>query len=297
VSIAPRCVIVERPTEMQGLLARHGTREQTRFFLAGRGLDLAEVESRHQRAEAARATVTAAIPADWRVASIDRADLDRFLFAEDDIVVALGQDGLVANVAKYLEGQPVVGVNPDPGRYPGVLVNQAPDAVGDLLADLAAGRATVQTRTMVRATLDDGQQVDALNELFIGHRTHQSARYTLTVAGVTETQSSSGLVVATGTGATGWAQSISHDRGTQFGLPTVSDARLAWFVREAWESPATGAELREGLVERGEQLQLTSELGEDGVVFGDGIEADSLTIDWGQTLTVMVSDRSLSLVV
>lgn len=41
-----------------------------------------------------------------------RGDLDRFLFEPDDIVLALGQDGLVANVAKYLDGQPVIGSNP-----------------------------------------------------------------------------------------------------------------------------------------------------------------------------------------
>ena len=41
-----------------------------------------------------------------------RGDLDRFLFEPDDLVVIVGQDGLVANVSKYLDGQPVVGINP-----------------------------------------------------------------------------------------------------------------------------------------------------------------------------------------
>jgi len=60
--------------------------------------------------------VLGAIPSDWRRARVDRADLDRFLFEPEDVVVAVGQDGLVANVAKYLTGQPVIGCNPDPKR-------------------------------------------------------------------------------------------------------------------------------------------------------------------------------------
>ena len=31
----------------------------------------------------------------------------------EDIVVVVGQDGLVANTLKYLQGQPVIAVNPD----------------------------------------------------------------------------------------------------------------------------------------------------------------------------------------
>ena len=86
-------------------------------------------------------------------------------------MLALGQDGLVANVAKYLDGQPVIGLNPEPERFPGVLVSHPPEAVGDLCADLVAGRAGFEQRTMVRARLDDGQALLALNEIFVGHRT------------------------------------------------------------------------------------------------------------------------------
>ncbi|MEI9866324.1 MAG: hypothetical protein WDN00_17560 [Limisphaerales bacterium] len=45
---------------------------------------------------------------------VDRSFLPNFVFAPEDTVVTLGQDGLVANTLKYLDGQPVVGVNPDP---------------------------------------------------------------------------------------------------------------------------------------------------------------------------------------
>jgi hypothetical protein len=291
-----RAVLVERPTEYAELLARHGTREQARFFLAGRGQEIETVERRHGIAEEVRAWVLAQIPVDWRRATVQRAELDRFLFEPEDVVLVVGQDGLVANVAKYLDGQPVIGLNPEPDRYPGVLVPHPPKAAADLLRDVAAGRERAEPLTMASAALDDGQTLLALNELFVGHRTHQSARYTLSHGPETERQSSSGVIFATGTGATGWAASIGRERAHPVELPAPTDPWLAFFVREAWPSPATGTELTEGAFGPPASVRVTCELGEGGVVFADGIEADRLELQWGQTVTITTADRRLMLV-
>src|SRR6187200_519644 len=221
--MVPRGVLVERPSEYDELLARHATHEQVRFFLEQRGRALDEVLERHAALAATHRSVLGAVPADWRAATVLRADLDRFLFEPGDLVLALGQDGLVANVAKYLDGQPVIGLNPDPEHVPGVLVRNPPGAAGDLIADLARGAARVEERTMARALLDDGQEVLALNEIFVGHVTHQSARYTIALGDRTERQSSSGIIAATGTGATGWAASINRQLAAPLALPAPTD--------------------------------------------------------------------------
>jgi hypothetical protein len=95
----PRLVIVNRRTELQELLDRHATRGQAEFFLRTRGRTLQDVQERHDRLTAALTTVRAAIPAEWRHAEVERADLSRFLLTPDDIIAVVGQDGLVANVA------------------------------------------------------------------------------------------------------------------------------------------------------------------------------------------------------
>jgi hypothetical protein len=294
--VVRRAVVVERPTEYSELLARHGTREQARFFLAGRGQGIEELERRHRIAEEVRAQALAAIPVDWRRATVQRAELDRFLFEPEDVVVVVGQDGLVANVAKYLDGQPVIGLNPEPERHPGVLVPHRPAAAGDLLQDVAAGRERLEARTMASAALDDGQTLLALNELFVGHRTHQSARYTLSSGGQTERQSSSGVIFATGTGATGWAASIARERAHPVELPAPTDPWLSFFVREAWPSPGTGTDITEGTFGPPASVTITCELGDGGVVFADGIEADRLELQWGQTVAIATADRRLMLV-
>ncbi|RWE65115.1 MAG: hypothetical protein EOS63_34985, partial [Mesorhizobium sp.] len=204
----PRAVFVTRETDYELLIAHHATRGQARFFLETRGQRLEDVEARHDRFHAVLGTARASVPADWRQTLVSRADLNRFLFAPDDVIVAVGQDGLVANVAKYLNGQPVLGVNPAPDLYDGVLVRIGTGRLARLLVASAAGDVDMESRTMVQAELGEGETLLALNEIFVGHRSHQSARYRIEAEGEAEDHSSSGLIVASGTGATGWARSI-----------------------------------------------------------------------------------------
>ena len=293
----PRVVLVTRPTELDRLVARHGTRAQADFFLRTRGQSIAQVDARHAAFERALALVMNAIPVQWRRNRIDRADLDRFLFEPDDIVVALGQDGLVANVAKYLAGQPVIGLNPAPHLYEGVLVPHRPEAAEDLLRVAAAGKGKYQERTMVEAALDDGQRLIALNEIFVGHRTHQSARYRITWDEQAEQHSSSGLIVATGTGATGWARSIHRERTSALPLPKPTSGELVLFVREAWPSVATGTALTQAIVTEGRAVEVVSEMDDDGVIFGDGIESDRIEFSWGRRVTLRAAATRLRLLV
>jgi len=277
-----RAVIVHRRTELDELMDRHVTRGQVEFFLASRKRSLADVQARHDRITQARRDVVNGLPNDWAVATVERADLDRFLFASEDVIVIVGQDGLVANVSKYLTRQLVIGVNPEPGINPGVLVRHDPAQGLELLLDSQSAKvvnlATVELRT------DSGETLVGLNDIYFGQQTHQSARYVLTVPSGTERQSSSGIIIGTGTGSTGWCASLAHDRGIDE-LPELTDARLAWFVREAWPSPATGVELTAGLL--APEQKMTIEVQSDELVaFGDGIEDDRVRVSWGQSVEV-----------
>ncbi len=292
----PRVVVVTRASEYDALLARHGTEPQIRFFLEQRGQSLDAVRRRHERWLGALDAVSQAIPPEWRRTRVNRPELSRFLFEPGDLVVAAGQDGLVANLAKYLRGQLVLGINPDAEQFDGVLVPHPPGRTKKLLAAMAAGRAEVEERTMVRGSLDDGQSLVALNEIFVGHRSHQSARYRLRLGTRAERQSSSGLIVATGTGAKGWARSINGERAHPLQLPKPGDWALALFVREPFPSVSTGTSLDGGLVSRGAQLEIVSEMDDGGVVFGDGIEDDRLDFAWGMKLQISIDEQRLRLV-
>ncbi len=256
-----RAVIVRRPTEYDELMDRYSTRGQVEFVLRSRGRSLEAVERAHESHLAALARVRAGIPDGWASADVERDSLSRFLFAPEDVIVVVGPDGLVANVAKYAGDQVVVGINSVPQSNAGVLVRCTPD-----------------------------QGVGAL----IGHPSHQSARYELSLGPSVERQSSSGVVVSTGTGATGWGASLK--RGRAMGkMPAPTSPSLAWFVREAWPSPYTGIEHTEGILDEDEELSLV--VGSESLVlFGDGMESDRLTLTWGQSVRVSRAPRALSLV-
>ena len=290
-----RAVIVRRPTEYDELMDRYSTRGQVEFVLRSRGRSLEEVERAHECHLAALARVRAGIPDGWASADVERDSLSRFLFAPEDVIVVVGPDGLVANVAKYVGDQVVVGVNSVPQANAGVLVRCTPEQGVGALHRLETGSdLRVDHLTMVRAAADDSRTLTALNEVFIGHSSHQSARYELTLGSRAERQSSSGVVVSTGTGATGWGASLK--RGRHMGdLPAPTSHSLAWFVREAWPSPHTGTNCTEGILGEGEELSLV--VGSESLVlFGDGIESDRLTLTWGQSVQVSRAPRALSLV-
>lgn len=301
-SLQPRAVLVYRRSEYDELLMRHGTRQQAAFFLDGRGSSLDDLAARHELLRSAREVVLPAIPTEWRRATVERADLHRFDFTDDDIVIIVGQDGLVANTAKYLDGQPVIGINPEPDRNPGVLVRHRAESIRDLLSIALAwsdgsSEGRCERRTMVTARTDDGQELHALNEVYVGHRSHQSARYRIELSdGTVERQSSSGVLIGTGTGATGWLRSVWQERRSDLDLPAPTQGRLCWFVREAWPSIATGTSRTEGALEPGVPLTLHAE-SDELVCFGDGIESDALRLTWGQALTVTAATRTLNLVV
>ncbi|MEV8286035.1 hypothetical protein [Streptomyces niveus] len=299
-TLAPRAVLVHRTTEYEELLARHGTHGQAAFFLSSRGRDIREVAERHHRTHRALIDVAAAVPHRWRQSRVERADLDRFLFGPEDVVVVAGQDGLVANAAKYLSGQPVVGIDTDPGRNPGVLVRHRAADTGKLLAEAVGGRGAADELTMVEAVADDSQRLLALNEICLGPAGHQTVRYRLSTdarpasSTAPEPQASSGVLVGTGTGATGWLRSLWQERASALPLPGPADRRLLWFVREAWPSPTTGTSLVSGALTPTDRLRLTVE-SDRLIAFGDGMESDALTLTWGQTVHVGVSATRLRL--
>jgi hypothetical protein len=103
-------------------------------------------------------------------------------------------------------------------------------------------------------------------------------------------------VISTGTGATGWAASLHRERHSQLVLPGPQDGQLAFFVREPWPSPVTAVELTEGLLKTDALLTIRSQNPEDAVIFGDGIEADRIPLDWGQEITLGPAAETLALV-
>ena len=202
-------IIVRAKTRLEQLTARYNTAAQARFVLERAGGSFDDYQAEHERFEQALSRVQRELSQVVKSKVVDREFLPSFIFADDQVVVVVGQDGLVANAAKYVRGRPLVAVNPDPDRYDGVLLPFRPDTCRAAVQAVAKGSDyPVRTQYLAQATLQDGQRLLAFNDLFIGAASHVSARYRLTFTGRTEEHSSSGIIVATPAGSTGWLSSI-----------------------------------------------------------------------------------------
>lgn len=305
-----KLVLVTRKTRLEELIERFNTREQARFYVEHMGLSFAEYDAEHaaytEAVRRLRRELAGLLP---KMQVIDRAFLTNFLFTPQDLVVTAGPDGLVVNAAKYLDGQPVVAVNPDSARNDGVLLPFRPEQARAAVVRAVEGKAVFRAVTMAEAMLNDGQRLLAFNDFLIGRRTHVSARYRLAWRGAREAQSSSGVLVSTGAGSTGWLSSTRHMAAAVAGLlrhepaPALpelrlnwEDRRLAFVVREPFLSRTSGVTLAAGLLEPGEALELESLMPEGGVIFSDGMEADALAFNSGMVASVRAAERQTRLV-
>lgn len=304
-----KIVLVTRKTRLEDLIIRFHTLAQAKFYIEHMGADFADYLGEHESYQAA-VRVTLDSLEEWgRYQRIDRSFLPNFLFAPDDIVVALGQDGLVANTIKYLDGQPLIGVNPDTYRYDGVLLPFEPRDLKLLMAETASNKRAHEAVTMAKATLSDSQILYAVNDLFIGPKSHTSARYEIQWGKHKEIQSSSGVIVSTGLGSTGWMKSIVTGsvgiaagvlhKKTDFEYSAADwDSDTLYFaVREPFPSRASEAKLVFGEINARKPLTLSSRMPENGVIFSDGIETDFLDFNSGATAVITVAEKQGRLVV
>jgi hypothetical protein len=280
-----------------------------RFYVEHLGADFSDYQREHDVYWQQRHHAGLALAQWGRYQIIDRSFLPNFIFGPSDMVVALGQDGLVANTMKYLDGHPLIGVNPDAARYDGILLPFVAADLTVLLAEVAADKRQFKAVTMAKATLTDGQVLYAVNDLFIGARTHTSAIYEIAAGDRKETQSSSGLIVATGLGSTAWFKSIvtgslaiagafgSERAATPYAPSPWDSGELRFAVREPFPSRTSQTNLVCGRVTASERLRLRSLMPENGVIFSDGIEADRLDFNSGTEVQITVAERQGRLVV
>jgi hypothetical protein len=301
-----KLVVVTRRTRLEELIARFNTPGQARFYIEQAGGDFAEYQLEHDAYQRGLDRVRREVEFGFPRQFLDRGLLPTYTFGPPDLVVTLGQDGLVANTAKYAGSQPIVGVNPDPARFDGILLPFTPAEARAAVARVLEGRAATRAVTLAEAVLADGQRLLAFNDLFVGAGTHVSARYLLRAGGRDEVQSSSGLLVSTGAGSTGWMSSVFNMAGgvARFTGGTSGpamrleweDRRLLFAVREPFRSRHSAADLVAGLVEPGEELVLESRMPSGGVIFSDGIETDFLDFNAGAVARIRAASRRAVLV-
>jgi len=310
ITMYEKIILVTRKTRFEGLIERFNTAAQAKFYIEHSGGNFAFYVQEHETYYAALAELRRGLQRLRKVQVIERAFLPNFLFSAEDLVVTIGIDGLVVNTAKYLTGQLLVAINPDPVHIDGILLPFVVANGVSAVRQVLAGDCQVREVTMAEVQLNDGQRLLAFNDLFIGVRSHTSARYRIAIGGDAERHSSSGIIVSTGAGSTGWLSSLFNmTRGmmqTFYPQASISPQplRLPWnadhlvyIVREPFVSKTSGATLVCGSITRESPLRLESETPAGGVIFSDGVESDYLAFNSGALATIGIAEQRTHLVV
>ena len=339
----PGIAVVCAPTRLEGLRRRWGTAGQAKFRLkqahahelalrsapqaallerrhgkvasttktfqpaAQQQTEFAEYEQEDQVYRGVIERLEAELQFGLPVKRVERSFVPNFDFGTCEVVVVVGQDGLVANTAKYVGNLPIVAVNPDPRRIDGILLPFQASQAQTIVRRVLDGKARNRPVTLAEVELNDGQRMLAFNDFFVGAASHVSARYVLEAEGRSEPQSSSGLIVSTGAGSTGWLSSVFNMAGgiakfqgrepSQRPQLAWEDRRLVWAVREPFVSKRSQATLVAGWIGEGQELIVESLMPESGVIFSDGIENDFLPFTSGVIARLRISRQMANLVV
>jgi NAD kinase len=306
-----RIILTYRRSRLQELIARHNTQEQARFYIEHLGGDFEDYVREDTVLTEVLQTAERDLRQLGRVQRLERGFLPNYLFGPEDIVVAIGQDGLVANTIKYLDGQPVVAINPDASRYEGVLLPFSPRELTTIVKETINHSRQNSTISLAQAKLSDGQMLLAVNDFFIGPGRHTTASYTIRHNEQSERQMSSGVIVSTGLGITGWFRSIVNgstgilesflgekvDLDPKRWTTAWDDRSLFFVVREPYLGRMSTAEMTIGQVKEGSALILESAMGEGGVIFSDGMLDDAVTFLAGVRAEISLANRQGRLVI
>ena len=298
-------IIVKNKTRLELLIERFNTKAQAKFYIERQGGNFEDYENEHEIFQNSLDSLQLQLSKVIKNKIVERNFVSSFLFSENQLIIVIGQDGLVANTAKYSKNIPIIAVNPDKERYDGVLLPFDPFNFIEGVENVLNNRFNSKTMQFAEAKLDDGQRLLAFNDLFIGASTHISAKYKIEFNNKIEEHSSSGLIVSTAAGITGWMSSIFNmsysitnlfEKNLTIKQPQIKENQLLFAVREPFESVRTQIGLTSGIINNDFNLKVESLMPTSGVIFSDGVESDFLRFNSGSIVTIGISNETARLV-
>jgi len=295
-------ILVKNKTRLETLIERFNTKAQAKFYIESLGGSFEDYELEHEQFHKVLSLVQRELSTVIKNKLIDRLFLPSFLFNKNQIVLVIGQDGLVANTAKYVNQVPIIAINPDPQRYDGILLSFNVHTYLNAIKNVLKNNYQTKVAHFAEAKLNDGQRLLAFNDLFIGVASHTSARYKITFSNQSETQSSSGIIVSTKAGSTGWLSSIFNMANALIKTKrqistTFKDNELMFVVREPFKSKTSQTKLISGILNENNPLIIESLMPINGVIFSDGIESDFLKFNAGSIATIRIAKETARLVI
>ncbi len=315
---AEYAIIVKNQTRLEILIERFNTKAQARFYIESVGGSFSDYEAEHEIFQQALLDLQRQLSVILKYKIVERKFVPSFIFSEKQVIFVIGQDGLVANTAKYAGNTPIIAINPDKKRYDGILLPFDTHSFQLVLEKYLLGKALIKETYFAEARLNDGQRLLGFNDLFIGASSHISARYKIQFENKVEEHSSSGLIVSTQAGSTGWMSSIFNmttglllpppstrsvskhekkDSPISVDIPVLSPEELLFVVREPFASVRTQTGIVSGKLNSNISLRVESLMPAGGVIFSDGIEKDFMNFNSGAIATIGLAKEKARLII
>lgn len=287
-----KIIIVTRPTRLDAVVEKFNTEGQAKFYIEHLGADFSDYKLEHDTYYRELDLLSSSVQEFGQIQVLDWKHLPNYVFGPKDLVITIGQDGLVANTLKYLDAQLLIGFNSDKRRWDGILSLFSASDAKSIVERSLTNKSEVKEITKAKIELSDNQVLYAVNDFFIGVNNHSSARYEISYDNKKEYQSSSGIIVSTPLGSSGWMRSVLlgaatisrrvNDKNTNPKIEVKSswsDNVLHFAVREPFPSNNTQTSIVFGKVTETKPLVIESRMGERGIIFSDGVQKDYLNFN------------------
>jgi len=230
---------------------------------------------------------------------------DHGLSPRYEVIIALGGDDFFKLVTHHNKGSlPILGVNSDPLSSVGALLPVTISELPEALKRLESGDYRIEPWTRISLRINGVECGSAINDIVLGKRDFRlTSRHELEYRGQKVTQRSSGMLISTGVGSTGWYASA----GLYLGDHDRSFPKTARYARFELREPSVTVtevdgvrvtrlpQLVEGTLSEGASLRITSLNDDEGIASRDSL--DSVPFPRGSVAEISIDPNPCHVVI
>lgn len=232
---------------------------------------------------------------------VSLSDVSSEKLRQYELVISLGGDDHFKQVTHYIDdGLPILGVNSDPATSTGALLYSSAVELPRILRALEKGEYRLEPWTRIRLAIDGKDYGPAVNEIVLGKQDFRlMSRHLLELDGEKVLHRSSGLLISTGAGSTGWFSSAglylgseprAFDKGANYARFELREPSVT-FVDQPEGRKVVFPPLVEGVLEKGRIMRVTSLNNSEGIATRDSL--DSIPFKRGSVAEISVDSKAL----
>ena len=262
-------------------------------FYQEQGVSADKIYQSHLAQKEARAEIRRIFP---EAICVGRDRVAEALQNTPALIVSLGGDNHAQWVSHLIcDSTPFIGVNSDPQNSVGALLQADVQQLTQLRANLIDGRYRFLPYSRIKVVLNGEMLPLALSEVFVGdkYRMNISRYYSETprdVGGALE-RKDSGLLLATGSGSTGWFRSSvrSHFHFSPEFEPTTAGA--AYHATESFS--LSNESIGSGVIKLDQEIRITSRFNRSGVISIDSDQEALVAFPRGAVAVLTIAPEPL----